>query len=107
MNQPIISSIATHPEEVFLGRHPILDKHQKIIGYELLFRAKEEDNNSNINDLSATAGVIVNLLSQFGIDNILQNKLVFKYCRQFTLKRNHRITTSETYGTRNFRRYAD
>lgn len=77
MNQPIISSIATHPEEVFLGRHPILDKHQKIIGYELLFRAKEEDNNSNINDLSATAGVIVNLLSQFGIDNILQNKLGF------------------------------
>ncbi len=77
MNQPIISSTATHPSEVFLGRHPILNKHQKIIGYELLFRAKEEDNNSNINDLSATAGVIVNLLSQFGIDNILQNKLGF------------------------------
>lgn len=81
MNQPIIpsteidSSIDT--SEVFLGRHPILNGQQKTIGYELLFRAKGEDSNTSIDDLSATSDVIVNLLSQFGIDHILGDKLGF------------------------------
>jgi c-di-GMP phosphodiesterase len=81
MNQPIIPTIEidTHIDssEVFLGRHPILNRKQKTIGYELLFRAKGQDSNTSIDDLSATSDVIVNLLSQFGIDHILGNKLGF------------------------------
>jgi len=77
MNQPIIPVTEMSASEVFLGRHPILNGKQKTIGYELLFRAKGEDTNTNLNDLSATSGVIVNLLSQFGIDQILDNKIGF------------------------------
>lgn len=77
MNQPIIATTEIDTTEVFLGRHPILNNQQKTIGYELLFRAKAQDSNSNIDDLSATSDVIVNLLSQFGIDQILHNKLGF------------------------------
>jgi c-di-GMP phosphodiesterase len=77
MNQPIIAATEIDTSEVFLGRHPILNGQQKTIGYELLFRAAGQDSNTNIDDLSATSGVIVNLLSQFGIDQILQNKLGF------------------------------
>ncbi len=81
MNQPIIPTIdaanETDTDEVFLGRHPILNKHQKTVGYELLFRSKGSETNDSLDDLSATSGVIVNLLSQFGIDQILDNKLGF------------------------------
>lgn len=77
MNQANELTIESDASEVFLGRHPILNGEQKTIGYELLFRAKGEDTNTNLNDLSATAGVIVNLLSQFGIQQILGDKLGF------------------------------
>lgn len=77
MNQPIIPTAEINTNEVFLGRHPILNGQQKTIGYELLFRTKGQDSNTSIDDLSATSGVIVNLLSQFGIDQILSNKLGF------------------------------
>jgi c-di-GMP-related signal transduction protein len=82
MNQPIIPTtdivVEEETKEVFLGRHPILNSKQKIIGYELLFRSKgNDDSNNSLDDLSATSGVIVNLLSQFGIDQILDNKLGF------------------------------
>jgi len=77
MNQPSVPTTETKTNEVFLGRHPILNGKQKTIGYELLFRAKDENSNTNLDDLSATSGVIVNLLSQFGIQQILGNKLGF------------------------------
>lgn len=77
MNKPIIPTVAVDTDEVFLGRHPILNSKQKTIGYELLFRSKGNDTNTSLDDLSATSGVIVNLLSQFGIDQILDDKLGF------------------------------
>ncbi len=77
MNRPSMPTTETKANEVFLGRHPILNGKQKTIGYELLFRAKDENSNTNLDDLSATSGVIVNLLSQFGIQQILGNKLGF------------------------------
>lgn len=77
MNQPIIPTTDLETTEVFLGRHPILNGKKKTIGYELLFRSKGSDTNTSLDDLSATSGVIVNLLSQFGIDQILNDKLGF------------------------------
>lgn len=77
MNQPAPPTTEENTDEVFLGRHPILNSKQKTIGYELLFRSKGHDTNTSIDDLSATSGVIVNLLTQFGIDQILDDKLGF------------------------------
>lgn len=77
MNQPALATIEENTDEVFLGRHPILNSKQKTIGYELLFRSKGSDTNNSLDDLSATSGVIVNLLTQFGIDQILDDKLGF------------------------------
>jgi c-di-GMP-related signal transduction protein len=76
MNQPIMPVTEENTTEVFLGRHPILNSKQKTIGYELLFRSGK-DTNTSLDDLSATSGVIVNLLTQFGIDQILDDKLGF------------------------------
>lgn len=77
MNQPIVAAIEADTSEVFLGRHPILDKKQKTIAYELLFRSKGSDSNDSFDDFSATSSVIVNLLSQFGIEQILDKHLGF------------------------------
>ncbi len=64
-------------KEVYLGRQPILDRNVKIIGYELLFRDKE-DNFAVIKDsIEATARVIMNLLTYMDFKEVINNKLGF------------------------------
>jgi len=71
MNQPIIPSTTPNSAEIFLGRQPILDDKQQTIAYELLFRSVDGTSNAEIDDLSATATVIINTLSQFGLPRVL------------------------------------
>lgn len=59
-------------EGFFLGRQPILDRNQNLVAFELLFRQEETDEKANvINDLSASANVIINAYCQLGIQNVL------------------------------------
>jgi c-di-GMP phosphodiesterase len=74
MNQPVIQSTIPHSAEVFLGRQPILNNKLQTIAYELLFRSKDSVTNTNTDDLSATSTVIVNILSQFGLEQVLGKK---------------------------------
>lgn len=57
--------------EIFLGRQPILNVQQKPIAYELLFRTQDKPIDGEIDDLVATSTVIVNMLSQFGLGQVL------------------------------------
>lgn len=59
-------------EGFFLGRQPILDRNQNLVAFELLFRQEETDETVTvINDLSASANVIINAYCQLGIQNVL------------------------------------
>lgn len=59
-------------EQYFLGRQPILDRTQQIIGFELLFRSKESLLAAKILDTEvASASVILNALSDFGFQDVL------------------------------------
>jgi c-di-GMP-related signal transduction protein len=59
-------------EKFFLGRQPILDKRQQIMGFELLFRSAESLLAANIRDVQvASASVILNALSDFGFQDVL------------------------------------
>lgn len=59
-------------EKFFLGRQPILDINQKIIGFELLFRSAESLCSANITDsFQASASVIINALTDFGTNEVL------------------------------------
>jgi len=59
-------------EKFFLGRQPILDRSQQIVGYELLFRSPESLLAANFLDIQvASASVIVNALSDFGFQDVL------------------------------------
>ena len=71
MNQPDISTTLPNSTEIFLGRQPILNSKRQTIAYELLFRALDGASNDDIDDLSATSTVIINTLSQFGLDRVL------------------------------------
>jgi c-di-GMP-related signal transduction protein len=58
-------------DSYIVGRQPILDRHEQIYAYELLFRATAEGE-ANVQDASqATAHVILTTLSAFGISDML------------------------------------
>lgn len=63
--------------DIFLGRQPILDQKKKIFGYELLFRTENSIIANVEDDMQATSTVIVNTLSQFGLESVLGRHLGF------------------------------
>lgn len=65
-------------DTVFIGRQPILDKRQQIIGYELLFRHNAGAQGAVIvDDIKATSRVLVNTVSDMGTEWLLGDKLAF------------------------------
>ncbi len=66
----------TH-EKFFLGRQPILNRDQEIIGYELLFRAAERNVAEFESYSQAAASVITSALASFGIEEVLGGKFGF------------------------------
>ena len=61
-----------HHSSHLMGRQPILDGLEDIVAYELLFRSPQSTSSADIVDAShATSSVILNVLSNFGIREIL------------------------------------
>jgi c-di-GMP-related signal transduction protein len=57
--------------KLFLGRQPILDRQQNLIAYEILFRSADVAT-ANVSDVSqASASVILDSLSSFGLDDVI------------------------------------
>ncbi|MBT1071779.1 EAL and HDOD domain-containing protein [Pelotalea chapellei] len=67
----------TPQENFFLGRQPILDRNQEIVGFELLFRSADIDHADFESYSHASASVITNALSTFGIHELLGGKFGF------------------------------
>jgi EAL and modified HD-GYP domain-containing signal transduction protein len=63
--------------EIFLGRQPILDVRQNVVAYELLFRSGQTATSGVTDDMLATSTVIINTISQLGIDNVLDKQSGF------------------------------
>jgi EAL and modified HD-GYP domain-containing signal transduction protein len=55
-----------------LGRQPILDREQRIVAYELLFRASSSYNGAVVIDnFAATSQVVARAFTEFGLSNVL------------------------------------
>jgi EAL and modified HD-GYP domain-containing signal transduction protein len=54
-----------------IGRQPILDRDERIVAYELLFRSPGEDCANFVDPVAATSAVILGTLSGFGIEQVL------------------------------------
>ncbi|MDD2736877.1 MAG: EAL domain-containing protein [Desulfuromonadaceae bacterium] len=61
-------------KELYLGRQPILDIKQEIIGYELLFRSSNVNKSTYDSQDKASASVIAHALANFGLQEVLGNK---------------------------------
>lgn len=57
--------------ELFIGRQPILDRKQRIVGFELLFRAGDHASADITDYLQACASMINEALTEFGIQGLL------------------------------------
>lgn len=65
-------------ENAFIGRQPILNRQQQIIGYELLFRLTGESSRADFSsDMQAGTSILINTLSNMGADWLVGNKLAF------------------------------
>jgi EAL and modified HD-GYP domain-containing signal transduction protein len=64
-------------ENFFLGRQPILNRRQEIVGYELLFRATTANRAEFDNQSQACTSVITNALTTFGLQEVLGGKFGF------------------------------
>ncbi len=58
---------------VYMGRQPILNNKQVLIGYELLFRSADSLNAAKFNDVNeAAAQVMINTLCDFGLQEVVK-----------------------------------
>lgn len=69
--------MANVSEKFYLGRQPILDRKQEIVGYELFFRSAGLDYAKFDSYSHASASVITNALAAFGIQEVLGGKFGF------------------------------
>jgi len=68
----------TEETNAFIGRQPIVDRAQAIIGYEMLFRASAEADAAEIADaMAADANVLINTFTNIGKESLVGNKLAF------------------------------
>lgn len=74
--------------DIFIGRQPIFDNKMRVYAYEILFRTAENASVANvIDDSVATAQVMTNLFSTFGLDDIVGEKIAFiNFNEDFLLK---------------------
>lgn len=74
-------TLSTPPAEaldrLFIGRQPILDANDALIGYELLFRDSAENRASTINPGMATADVVCKAYTDLGLTGTLQGYKAF------------------------------
>lgn len=62
----------------FLGRQPILDRNQQLIGYELLYRPDAVSQEALVTDDNyASVVVVASLLQDLGVDQVLGGKMGF------------------------------
>ncbi|SFN70784.1 EAL and modified HD-GYP domain-containing signal transduction protein [Formivibrio citricus] len=76
-------------ETAFIGRQPILNRQQQIIGYELLFRLSGDAVSAEFSsDIQAGTNVLVNTLSNMGADWLVGGKLAFVNVAESMLESN-------------------
>ncbi len=68
------------PEDIYLGRQPIVDANNHLYAFELLFRSSMVNNAGVFSDETATSSVITRALSEFGVDSVLDGYPGFINC---------------------------
>ena len=64
-------------DEFFLARQPILGRDQRLVAYELLFRAAGEHDDARLTNGAAATAAVISHASQLGLEQVVDNKLAF------------------------------
>jgi len=64
-------------QDAFVGRQPIFDQHKTVYAYELLFRSGSENSANIIDGNQASTQVMINALTDFGLDSIVGKHRAF------------------------------
>lgn len=70
-------AIAQSSSSLFLGRQPILDANETLIGYELLFRDSAENRAHVVNPGMATADVVCKAFAELGLASAINGHKAF------------------------------
>jgi EAL and modified HD-GYP domain-containing signal transduction protein len=65
------------PTVARVARQPILDRDSRLIGYELLFRARQADTAGVLDDREATSAVILDGMVDVGLSDLVGKNLAF------------------------------
>jgi len=58
-------------QNIYIGRQPIVDREQQLVAFELLFHAEASGAEAAAGNFEATANVVVNAFTEFGVQNTL------------------------------------
>jgi EAL and modified HD-GYP domain-containing signal transduction protein len=64
-------------DEFFLARQPILGRDQKLVAFELLFRAAPEHEDAQLTDYAAATATVIAHASQLGMEQVVGEQLAF------------------------------
>lgn len=64
-------------DEFFLARQPILGRDQKLVAFELLFRAAREHEDAQLTDYAAATAAVISHASQLGMRQVVGEQLAF------------------------------
>ncbi len=64
-------------QQVFIGRQPIFDRHNRVFAYELLWRAGNQSSARFADGDQATTDVLLNALMDIGLDRLVGNHPAF------------------------------
>jgi EAL and modified HD-GYP domain-containing signal transduction protein len=64
-------------DDFFLARQPILGRDQKLVAFELLFRAAAEHDDAQMTDYAAATAAVISHASQLGMKHVVGEQVAF------------------------------
>jgi EAL and modified HD-GYP domain-containing signal transduction protein len=68
---------STPSDDFFLARQPILGRDQKLVAFELLFRAAPEHEDAQLTDYAAATAAVISHASQLGMKQVVGEQVAF------------------------------
>jgi EAL and modified HD-GYP domain-containing signal transduction protein len=68
---------STLSDEFYLARQPILGRDQKLVAFELLFRAAPEHEDAQLTDYAAATAAVISHASQLGMHQVVGEQVAF------------------------------
>ncbi|WP_075792300.1 EAL and HDOD domain-containing protein [Massilia putida] len=77
MHAVATAATSTPSDDFFLARQPILGRDQKLVAFELLFRAAPEHEDAQLTDYAAATAAVISHASQLGMKQVVGEQIAF------------------------------